>query len=110
MDPVELLLHPVRLRIVHALSGGRVLTTAELGARLPDVALISVMGGRGAPNAVAEVGKRLGRAPILSTAFTMHEVDDGSCAARLQAFGTAVQSAEDSHAVVRPATLSPQAV
>lgn len=80
------------------------------GARLPDLAMISVMGGRGAPNAVAEVGKRLGRAPILSTAFTMHEVDDGSCAARLQAFGTAVQSAEDSRAVVRPANLSPQAV
>ncbi|MFH0131816.1 flavodoxin family protein [Variovorax sp. VaC1] len=80
------------------------------GARLPDVALISVMGGRGAPNAVAEIGKLLGRAPLLTTAFTMHEVDDGSCAARLQAFGTAVQSAEDSRTIVRPATLSPQAV
>jgi hypothetical protein len=30
MDTVELLLHPVRLRIVHAMSGGRVLTTAAL--------------------------------------------------------------------------------
>jgi hypothetical protein len=78
--------------------------------RLPDVALISVMGGRGAPNAVAEVGKLLGRAPMLTTAFTMREVDDGSYAARLQAFGTAVRSTEDSRAVVRPATLSPQAV
>ena len=34
LDPVELLLHPVRLRIVHALSGGRTVTTAELCARL----------------------------------------------------------------------------
>jgi DNA-binding transcriptional ArsR family regulator len=42
MDPVELRLHPVRLRIVHALSGGRVLTTAELGARLPDVSQATV--------------------------------------------------------------------
>lgn len=33
----ELLLHPVRWRIVQALMGRR-LTTAELGARLPDVA------------------------------------------------------------------------
>ena len=37
MDTLELLAHPVRLRIVHAMRGGRLLTTAELGARLPDV-------------------------------------------------------------------------
>jgi hypothetical protein len=37
MDSVELLLHPVRLRIVHAFSGGRTLTTAQLLARMPDV-------------------------------------------------------------------------
>lgn len=37
MDTFELLLHPVRLRIVHALSGGRSLTTAQLRARMPDV-------------------------------------------------------------------------
>ena len=37
MDTIELFLHPVRLRIVHALSGGRVLTTAHLLARMPDV-------------------------------------------------------------------------
>ena len=37
MDTVELLLHPVRLRIVHALSGERPLTTAQLCARMPTV-------------------------------------------------------------------------
>ena len=37
MKTVELLLHPVRLRVVHALSGGRTLTTAQLRARMPDV-------------------------------------------------------------------------
>src|SRR3954467_15634641 len=37
MDTVELLLHPVRLRIVHALSGDRTLTTSQLCALLPDV-------------------------------------------------------------------------
>ena len=76
--------------------------------RLPDVAVLSVMGGQGAPNAAAEIGRMLGRAPILSAAVTQREADDGSCAARLQAFGNAVREAEDSHAVVRPVTLSPQ--
>lgn len=37
MDTLELLLHPVRLRIVHAMSGGRIRTTADLCADLPDV-------------------------------------------------------------------------
>src|SRR4051812_4660377 len=37
MDALELLLHPVRLRIVHAMSGGRLRTTADLCASLPDV-------------------------------------------------------------------------
>ena len=37
MDALELLAHPVRLRIVHALRGDRTLTTAELCALLPDV-------------------------------------------------------------------------
>lgn len=41
MDPVELLLHPVRLRIVHALSG-RTVTTAGLCARMPDVSQATV--------------------------------------------------------------------
>lgn len=34
---MELLGHPARLRIVHALRGDRALTTAQLGERLPDV-------------------------------------------------------------------------
>ncbi|MFD7156168.1 helix-turn-helix domain-containing protein [Kribbella sp. NPDC059898] len=37
MGPLELLAHPVRLRIVHALRGGRELTTGELGERVADV-------------------------------------------------------------------------
>ncbi|SHF88480.1 helix-turn-helix domain-containing protein [Streptoalloteichus hindustanus] len=36
MESLELLAHPVRLRIVHAMRGGRSLTTAELCARVPD--------------------------------------------------------------------------
>jgi DNA-binding transcriptional ArsR family regulator len=37
VDPIDLLLHPVRLRVVHAMSGGRTRTTSELSADLPDV-------------------------------------------------------------------------
>jgi DNA-binding transcriptional ArsR family regulator len=37
MDSLDLLLHPVRLRIVHAMSGGRTRTTSDLCGRLPDV-------------------------------------------------------------------------
>src|SRR5262249_47804144 len=37
VDTVDLLLHPVRVRIVHAFAGGRTLTTADLGERLHDV-------------------------------------------------------------------------
>jgi DNA-binding transcriptional ArsR family regulator len=42
VDAVNLLLHPVRLRVVHALSGGRTLTTAQLCDRLPDVSKVTV--------------------------------------------------------------------
>ncbi|WP_439590330.1 flavodoxin family protein [Hydrogenophaga sp.] len=78
-------------------------------ARLPEVAVVSVMGGQGGPHAVAEIADILGRAPIMTTTVTAREVDDGSGAARLQAFGTAVQSAENSSAVVRPSTWSTDA-
>ncbi|WP_214318750.1 helix-turn-helix domain-containing protein [Nonomuraea sediminis] len=42
MDPVEQLLHPVRLRIMHALAAGRALTTSQLCARMPDVSKVTV--------------------------------------------------------------------
>ena len=76
---------------------------------IPDVAVMSVMGGQGAPNAAAEIARLIGHAPLLSSSVTQREVDDGSYAARLGAFGTAVRAAKDSKAVVRPTTLSPQA-
>lgn len=37
VDTLTLLLHPVRLRIVHAMAGGRTRTTAELCEQLADV-------------------------------------------------------------------------
>lgn len=42
MDTLDLLLHPVRLRIVHAMSGGRLRTTNELCLELADVPRTSV--------------------------------------------------------------------
>ncbi|GAA3075784.1 helix-turn-helix domain-containing protein [Streptosporangium carneum] len=42
MNTVDLLLHPVRLRIVHAMSGGRTLTTSQVCALLPDVSKATV--------------------------------------------------------------------
>jgi DNA-binding transcriptional ArsR family regulator len=36
MPTLELVLHPVRLRILNAMSGGRTATTSELCARMPD--------------------------------------------------------------------------
>jgi DNA-binding transcriptional ArsR family regulator len=37
MDPLDLLLHPVRLRIVHVMAGYDARTTSDLCERLPDV-------------------------------------------------------------------------
>lgn len=42
MDRLELLAHPVRLRIVHALKGDRTLTTSQLCARMPDISKATV--------------------------------------------------------------------
>ncbi|MFJ8884474.1 helix-turn-helix domain-containing protein [Streptomyces sp. NPDC102402] len=42
MDSFELLAHPVRLRVVHAMRGGRELTTADLCDRIRDVSKATV--------------------------------------------------------------------
>ncbi|MEV6261074.1 helix-turn-helix domain-containing protein [Streptomyces sp. NPDC051784] len=42
MESVDLLLHPVRMRIVHAMHDGRTRTTTELCALLPDVSKATV--------------------------------------------------------------------
>lgn len=60
MDTAELLLHPVRLRVVHAMSGGRTLTTSDLCERLPDVSKatvyrhVSLLAGGGVLEVVGE--------------------------------------------------------
>lgn len=42
VDTLELLAHPARMRIVHAMSGGQVLTTGELCELLPDLSKATV--------------------------------------------------------------------
>lgn len=42
VDTADLLLHPIRLRVVHALAGGRELTTGELCARMREVAKVTM--------------------------------------------------------------------
>lgn len=73
---------------------------------LRQVAVLSVMGGEGAPNAVAEIGRLLHRSPLFSTAVTTREVECGSAVARLDAFGTAIERALDPEPPLRPAVWS----
>jgi DNA-binding transcriptional ArsR family regulator len=42
VDLSQLLVHPVRLRIIHAMSGGRAMTTSQLCQRIPDVSKATV--------------------------------------------------------------------
>ncbi|MFE6685114.1 helix-turn-helix domain-containing protein [Streptomyces sp. NPDC057743] len=42
MDATELLLHPVRLRVLHALAGDRALTTSQLRERMPEVPKVTL--------------------------------------------------------------------
>jgi len=81
---------------------------AEYRNLMRNVAVITLMGGKGGQNAAAEVGHLLGRPPLMSAVFTMGEVDNGSYASRLEAFGLAIESAAELESPVRPLVLSPQ--
>ncbi|MBS0427994.1 MAG: flavodoxin [Proteobacteria bacterium] len=83
---------------------------ARSGRALRRVAVLSVMGGQGAPNAAAEIAELCGSTPVLSAAVTQREADDGSCAAMLQSFGAAIEGVLGPAAPVRAAELSTQAV
>jgi flavodoxin len=82
---------------------------AQQGAALKRYAVVSVMGSAGASNAVAEIDRTLRRAPLIATAFTSREVEDGSCATRLQAFGRALQQATGAGAATADGTWLPRA-
>jgi hypothetical protein len=74
---------------------------------LPGVAVISVAGGRGEFDVVAEIADLIGEEPIISADFTAREVEDGTCAGRLWTFGAALLGAEESHAAAQKSRLSP---
>lgn len=80
---------------------------AQFRARLPRVAVITVMGGKGGQNAAAEIGAILDRAPVMSATFTTREVDDGSYAPRLLALAEALEASPQG--AIRPFLLSPEA-
>lgn len=78
--------------------------------RLKQVAVVSVMGQNGAPSALAEVTRVIGRTPVFSMAFTAREIDDGSCAGHVRALGQALRVAtRNDMPALRPAVLSPEA-
>jgi hypothetical protein len=72
---------------IYGLAGPMRSFVAARREALRHVAVIFTMGSGGASNAIAEIGRVLGRAPILARAFTSREVEDGSCTGRLLAFG-----------------------
>jgi flavodoxin len=94
---------------LYGLAGPMRSFVAQYAPSLKKFAVVSVMGSAGASNAVAEIDRRLGRAPLIATAFTGREVADGSCAIRLQAFGRALQQSTGAVAAMADRTWSPRA-
>jgi hypothetical protein len=82
---------------------------AERASTLPEVAVVSVMGSKGAPNAVAEISRLLGRRPILEAAFKSRDVHDGSAAAAIARFARDFDRLEADAQPLSPATWSPNA-
>jgi hypothetical protein len=68
-------------------------------SQIPTVALVTVMGGDSAPDALAEVTRLLGQAPVVFATFTQSEVDDGSFAAHIEALGRSLEQARDAMSV-----------
>ncbi len=80
---------------------------AQYRQSLRTVAVVTSMGGRGAPNAVAEIARILGRSPVLTAAFTDRDVQSGQCASQLKGFADAVEKTVKDGEPLRPAVLSP---
>lgn len=59
--------------------------------QLRRVAVICTLASGGASNALAEVARLLGHAPVASASFLQREVEDGTCTGRLLAFGDTLQ-------------------
>jgi hypothetical protein len=66
----------------------------EQAVKLREFAVVSVMGSKGAPNAVAEIARLIGRPPLLHAAFKRLELDDDGVVARIGVFARAVERAQ----------------
>lgn len=75
---------------------------------LPDVAVISVMGGAGASNAVREIERLTGRACIMNIALTMQEVQQGDAAIRLRDFAETLRAMKEASDHRAASGLAPQ--
>ena len=82
---------------------------AAFANELPDMALISVAGSAKTPPAADEVSQIAQRTPLVTAAFAAQEIANGSCVARLQAFGDALRARRHA-APVRPVEISSQSV
>ncbi|MET0543934.1 MAG: flavodoxin [Variovorax sp.] len=78
---------------------------ADRRQRLPEVAVVSVMGGTGSPDAAEEVGRWIGRPVAWSTTVTAREVEDGRCAERMQALAAVLATLGESQEMARPVAL-----
>jgi len=60
------------------------------GDRMHRISVLTTMGGSRASNAVAEIARIAKRDPVLAESVTARQVQDGSCAAAVDAFASAV--------------------
>lgn len=93
---------------IYRLAGPMRSFVAHNRERLHHVAVLTTMGSRGGSNAAAEIARLLGSDPILSASIASREVEDGSCAQALAAFGATLRPGGPGEPV-RPATWSPTA-
>ena len=66
----------------------------EQALKLREFAVVSVMGSKGAANAVAEIARLIGRPPLLQAAFKRGELEDEEVIARIGVFARAVERAQ----------------
>lgn len=81
---------------------------AERREDLRRVAVVSMMGSGGASNAVAEVARMLGRAPVLAAAITAREIADGSFTSRLLEFSEELLPGSAQRQKPHPSVWQPQ--
>ena len=75
---------------------------ADKRSSIRQSAVFTTMGGRGASNGVAEIAHIPGKDPVLAEVATARDVEDGSCAAMVEAFGKSLRLPGDAPPVRSP--------